>query len=855
MNWYQKSVADTLQALGSTPQGLSDTEAHHRISQYGRNELITQGRKSAWWILVAQFKEFMILILLAAATVSYFIGDVKDAVIILVIVVLNAAVGFLQEFKAEKAMDELKKLAAATARVLRNGEAKTIPASELVPGDIVRLEAGDSVPADLRLMEVHSIKMEEASLTGESYPVIKSSEALGQGTIPVGDRINLAFKSTVVSYGRGVGVVIATGMQTEIGRIASLLQLEEAETPMQKRMAEFSKKLSVIIVAICGVIYGVGLLRGEDQGQMLMTAISVAVAAIPEALPAVITVALALGARRMVRKHALIRKLPAVETLGSVNYICTDKTGTLTQNKMTVREIWVDDQSFGPEPFSPSEMLLLAMSLNHDTILNHDELSGDPTEVAAVQFAWKQNAELKEALQHFKRVEEIPFESDRRMMTTVHEFKGKALVITKGAIESVLKTCIQAQADIAMNQADGLAENGMRVLAYAAKLMELHEIRSTQPERWERDLNLLGLVGMIDPPRPEVFSAVQECKAAGITPVMITGDHPKTAVAIARELGILNPGDEVMAGPELAGISMEQLSRKVDQIRVYARVSAEQKLTIVKALQAQGNFVAMTGDGVNDAPSLKTANIGVAMGITGTDVSKQASDMVLLDDNFATIVKAVREGRRIYDNIRKFIRYIMTGNAGEIWVIFLAPVVGLPMPLLPIHILWINLVSDGLPSIALAYEPAELTIMQRPPRKAGTSIFADGVGFHVMWVGLLIGVLCLGIQAISIRQGLEHWQTMVFTTLSICQLAHVVAIRSADTFIFKHGLFRNRVLLATVLGTLVLQLALVYIPFFQQIFNTAPLTLLELLVCMGAAAIVFHLVELEKWIRHRRHLS
>lgn len=852
MDWFQKSIPDILKDLETSVQGLSDSEALQRQIKYGKNELQAQGRKSAWWILAAQFKELMILILLAAAIISYFIGDSKDAIIILVIVILNAIVGFFQEYKAEKAMYELKRLAASTARVIRSGVMRTVPASELVPGDLVKLEAGDTVPADLRLIEVHSVKIEEASLTGESYPVIKIIDTLENKSIPLADRINLAYKSTTVSYGRALGVVVATGMRTEIGKIASLLQQPETETPLQKRMTDFSKKLSAIIVVICLVIYGIGMLRGEDQLQMLMTAISVAVAAIPEALPAVITVALALGARRMVRKQALIRKLPAVETLGSVNYICTDKTGTLTLNQMTVREVWIPDPSLSLSGMPAQELLLLAMSLNHDATYADGHLTGDPTEVAAVVYAHQHNQQLIDATQRFVRKEEIPFESDRRMMTTVHTFQNKFLVITKGAVESILKRCIRVEESIVLKQADAIAENGMRTLAYAFKLIETMPSSADQLTSLESDLTLVGLIGMIDPPRPEVFAAVQECKRAGIIPVMITGDHPKTAMAIARELGILSHGEEALTGTELNGLSLESLSTRVERVRVYARVSAEQKLTIVKALQRRGNFVAMTGDGVNDAPSLKSANIGVAMGITGTDVSKQASDMVLLDDNFTTIVKAVREGRRIFDNIRKFIRYIMTGNAGEIWTIILAPLVGLPIPLLPIHILWINLVSDGLPSIALAYEPAEASIMQRPPRKAGASIFSEGVGIHVLWVGLLIGVVCLIIQAVSIQRGLPHWQTMVFTTLSISQLAHVMAIRSADTYIYKHGVFRNKVLLITVVITLFLQLALVYVPFLQDIFNTSPLSMSELLICIGAAALVFHLVELEKWIRHRK---
>lgn len=851
MNWFKPTIPDTLQQLDTSLQGLSLNEAQHRLALQGKNELKTQGQKSAWVIFLAQFKEVMVVILLAAAVISFVIGDVKDALIILVIVVLNTIVGFAQEYNAEKAMAELKKLAAAMARVVRGGEIYTIPSAELVVGDIVRIETGDSIPADLRLVEIHALKTEEASLTGESYPMEKSIEPLDNENAPIGDRINMAFKSTTVSHGRGVGVVVATGMNTEIGKIASLLQQSETETPLQKRMTDFSKKLSVIIVLICIVIYGVGMFRGEDQLQMLMTAVSVAVAAIPEALPAVITVALALGARRMVRKNALIRKLPAVETLGSVNYICTDKTGTLTQNKMSVRETWLASDMETIPGLSARDALLLAMSLNQDTHTKGEIILGDSTEIAAVRYALQQQPSLIENTL-YPRLHEFPFDSERRMMTTLHQFNHHHLIITKGAVESVLKKCVNVNDQVVLERADAIAENGMRTLAYACKVIEAKPIIANSQQDVERDLHLIGLVGMIDPPRPEVIAAVSECKRAGITPVMITGDHPKTAVAIAREIGILQSDDQVLNGSDLAGMTLEALMEKVEHVRVYARVSAEQKLTIIKALQAKGNYVAMTGDGVNDAPSLKMANIGVAMGITGTDVSKEAAHMVLLDDNFTTIVKAVREGRRIFDNIRKFIRYIMTGNAGEIWTIFLAPVIGLPIPLLPIHILWINLVTDGLPSLALAKEPAESNIMKRPPRSASNNVFADGVGMHIVWVGLLIGVICLSIQAISIRLGIEHWQTLVFTTLSFCQLAHVMAIRSADTFIYKHGIFTNPILFATVMGTVLLQLAIVYTPALQHLFNTDALTPRELLICLVAAALVFHLVELEKCMQIRK---
>jgi Ca2+-transporting ATPase len=856
MKFFLANIRETLEILGTSAKGLQQMEAEQRSVTYGKNELIEKKKKPAWLLFLAQFKELMTLILLLAAIVSWAIGDAKDAAIILVIVALNAIVGFVQEYRAEKAMEELKKMASAVAKVMRDGKMTQLPASQIVPGDIVHLEAGDIVPADLRLIEVHSLKTEEASLTGESYSIEKKASELKDENASLGDQINMVFKSTIVSYGRATGVVVSTGMQTEIGKIAGMLQQPETQTPLQQRMADFSKKLSVVIGLICVVIYITGILRGEDQMQMLLTAISVAVAAIPEALPAVITIALALGARKMVTENALIRKLPAVETLGSVNFICSDKTGTLTQNKMAVREIWTPhNNEIDHLAMNANDALLLAMLLNQDTRQQGSEIVGDPTEIAAVVYAQKQLNIDEQTIKNYQRTEEIPFDSVRKMMTSVHQFNQHYLVITKGAVESVLKKCININEKSITHKADSIAEQGMRTLAYAYKLISAveHKHVGNHQHKLEKDLHFLGIIGMIDPPRPEIIAAVEECKTAGIIPVMITGDHPKTALAIATEIGIATPTrHDVLTGVELAELSFEQLKQKVETVCVYARVSPEQKLNIVKALQENKHYVAMTGDGVNDAPSLKRANIGIAMGITGTDVSKEAAHMILLDDNFSTIVKAIKEGRRIFDNIRRFIRYIMTGNAGEIWTIFLAPIIGLPIPLLPIHILWINLVTDGLPSLALANEPAEANIMKRPPRKSSDSMFSDGVGLHIVWVGLLIGLLCLGIQAWAIKNN-AHWQTMVFTALSLCQLSHVMAIRSDHQFIYKHGILNNKFLLLTVLLTTLLQLAIVYVPFLQAIFNTNTLTLTELLLCFAAAAIVFHAVELEKWIKMKRN--
>ncbi|PTM10813.1 MAG: ATPase [Bacteroidetes bacterium] len=870
MNWHLINKEEALQLTGSLPTGLSVTQSEERLQVYGRNELFEKKKKPAWLLFLLQFKDTMILILLAAAVLSGMIGDVKDTVVILIIVGFNAVVGFVQEYRAEKAMDALKKMSAPSATVLRNGLPVQVGATELVPGDVVLLEAGNMVPADIRLLESHSIKIEEASLTGESHAVEKQTDELHGEQLPLGDRTNMAYKSTLVTYGRGSGVVVATGMNTEIGRIAQLLQEDEVLTPLQVRLAEFSKKLSFAILSICAVIYATGLLRGEDPLRMLMTAISVAVAGIPEALPAVVTIALALGAQRMVQKNALIRKLPSVETLGSVTFICTDKTGTLTQNQMTVTQIWTVDGSpqavdglqetetpplFVPlaSHLTPKDGLLLAMSLNHNVKKDESgELVGESTEVALAVFGEANLTALRPA--DYPRVAELPFDSVRKMMTTVHRRSdGKFLVIAKGALEAVLEACADDTDETAMTAtAEKMAANGLRVLAYGYRVLD--ELPGERDfSSLETRLQCLGIAGMMDPPREEATQAIADCQAAGIVPVMITGDHPVTATAIARQIGILtSPDDRIITGAALLKLPEQEFKEEIERIKVYARVSPEQKLQIVKALQSKGQFVAMTGDGVNDAPALRRANIGVAMGITGTDVSKEAAHMILLDDNFATIVKAVREGRRIFENIRKFIKYILTGNSGEIWTIFLAPLAGLPIPLLPIQILWVNLVTDGLPALALAGEPAEKNIMQLPPRKPGESIFAHGLGWHVLWVGLLIGAICLGVQAWAMHHDDPKWQTYVFTVLCFCQMTHVLAIRSEHFFLFRQGIFSNLPLIGAILFTFVMQLALLYVPFLQKIFSTQALTWAELGGCIAVSFIVFHAVEMEKLVRKWR---
>ncbi|RJQ44654.1 MAG: HAD family hydrolase, partial [Nitrospiraceae bacterium] len=775
MRWHQKDITQAIADLASSPQGLSQEEAAGRLSEYGPNVLKETKKKTPLVMFLAQFSDFMIIVLIAAAVISGFIGDLVDTIAIIVIVALNALIGFIQEYRAEKAMEALKRMAAPSATVIRNGQHEIIAASQLVPGDVVILEAGKIVAADMRLIESAQLKMEEAALTGESVPVEKHTYPLHDEHLPIGDRKNLAYKGTFVAHGRGTGLVMATGMDTELGRIATMLQEEEeVKTPLQKRLASFGRKLAIAVLAICALVFGIGVLRGEDPMLMLLTAISLAVAAIPEALPAVITISLALGANKLVKQNALIRKLPAVETLGSVTYICSDKTGTLTLNKMTVEEMYVDGRIVSSEelksnsaevkptePFellhSPASALFVALALSNDAqVETSGSTVGDPTEIALFEIARKSGFHKQELEKGFPRVAELPFDSDRKCMTTFHRQSAVSsqrsdentayISFTKGAVDVLIDrsyNILTSEGLEAVDRAeilkvsDRMAADGLRVLCIAIRTWNSMP-EDMSPGSVETGLTIVGLTGMMDPPREEAREAVALCKTAGIRPVMITGDHPITAREIARRLGIIQDDSRaIITGRELEKLTQEEFEEHVDHIRVYARVAPEQKLKIVKALQDRGQFVAMTGDGVNDAPALKRADIGVAMGITGTDVSKEAAHMILLDDNFATIVKAVKEGRRIFDNIRKFIRYTMTSNSGEIWTIFLAPLLGMPIPLLPVHILWINLVTDGLPGLALAAEPAEKGVMNRQPRHPQESIFAYGLGPHIIWVGLL----------------------------------------------------------------------------------------------------------------------
>jgi Ca2+-transporting ATPase len=859
MNWHLLPLSEIIQLLNTTPSGIDKVTAEERLLEYGKNQIEDKKKKIILQMIISQLSDFMILILIVATIISGIIGDITDTFIILAIIIINAVVGFIQEYRAEKAMEALKKMSVNHAHVFREGKKINVKSSDIVPGDVLALEAGNVIPADIRFFETHQIKVDESTLTGESNNVEKNAEELPAGDYNLGDQTNMGYKGTYVTNGRGLGYVVATGMNTELGHIAKMIQTDETSTPLQKRLSDFGKRLSVIILLICTIIFFIGWLRGESVLTMLITSISLAVAAIPEALPALVTIALAFGAKKLAKNKALIRKLPAVETLGSVTYICSDKTGTLTLNKMTVQEIFETSDINFDSVFREKNALLQAIALNNDvTKEGNKKWLGDSTEIALVQYAFDKNFSRLDLEKEFPRIAELPFDSKRKCMTTVHKIRNNSenrdefIVITKGAVDVLLHKLNGNQKSLIPefeNKVNEMAKKGYRVLGYAIKtLPSLPD--NLEASLIENKLTLIGFVGMIDPPREEVKQAVSECKEAGIIPVMITGDHKLTAKAIAEKLGIIATDEDlVLTGLELTKLTQDEFVKIVEKVKVYARVNPEQKLRIINALQSKGNFVAMTGDGVNDAPALKNADIGIAMGINGTEVSKEASHLILLDDNFATIVIAVKHGRKIFDNILKFIKYIMTGNSGEIWAIFLAPFFGLPIPLLAIHILWINLVTDGLPGLALASEPSEINIMKRRPRNPQKNIFSGTMALHILWVGFLMGCVTIGMQAYAIHVANTHWQTMAFTVLCFSQLGHVVAIRSEQESIFKIGLFSNKAMIGALLFTVILQFMIIYIPFFNEIFKTQPLTLYELLVTLAVSSIVFWAVEMEKSIK------
>ncbi len=841
--WYKLEADDVLKKLGSSPGGLSSGQISSLQQKFGKNVLEETKRKSRIEIFLRQFSDVMIIILIAAAIISFFVGDFTDGLVILAIIIANALIGYFQEYNAEKAVQMLQKMAAQFAMVIRDDEPLKLKASELVPGDIISLNAGDIVPADARLIRVSALKTEEAPLTGESHSVDKIVKTIQQEKVLPGDQLNMVFKGTLVSNGSATAVVTGTGMNTEIGKIAGMLETGVQKTPLQKRLGLFTKQLSVIVILICLLVFGLGLLRGEPTLIMFLTALSLAVAALPEALPAVITIALSKGARRMARQQALVRKLPAVETLGSVTYICSDKTGTLTQNVMTVQETKFIEGKEG--------LLWNAMISNNEVQFTDDgKTFGDSTEIAMVKYSITKGLSPELSKKEFPLKTLLPFDSERMRMSTIHKYENKWIIFTKGAPGKMAEALApeyeqESRQWLELNRE--WAADGLRVLMFAYKILDT--IPEKPDEKMEAGLQPLGMVGMIDPPREEMIDAIQECRSAGIRTLMITGDQPLTAAAIAGKLKMTDGKPRAITGAEMIEMGPDELKKEIDQITVFARVSPGQKVDIVKALQDNGEFVAMTGDGVNDAPSLKQADIGIAMGITGTDVSKEAADMILLDDNFATIVKAVKTGRRIYDNIRKFILYVLACNLAEILTIFTAPFFGLSIPLLPIHILWINLVTDGLPGLAMSNEPAEKDIMKRPPRPPNESLFGQGMIPRILSTGTLMAAIALLMQAWAVQQGYDvlTQQTMVFTLLCFAQLANALSVRSNELVLFSGSFFANRGLWGAVILTFLLQMAIVYIPSLHPVFKTTTLEwalMSKVLIATLACLLGYELIKL-----------
>ncbi len=902
MNWHLQSIDSSLEALQSKLKtGLSQPEAESRLTKYGRNELIEKSGRTPFKIFWEQITATMVLILIAAAVVAGLLGDTKNTIAITAIVLLYAILGFVQEYRAEQAISALKKLSVPNVRVLRDSAVKEMSARELVPGDIIQLEAGNVLPADVRLLEAVNLRIQEAALTGESEPVEKQTAELYKEGLPLGDRRNMGYMGTIVTQGRGLALVIATGMQTELGKIADLIQQSESgQTPLQKRLDTLGKNLAIVGVVIAVFIAVLGLLRGDELRHMLLTAVSVAVAIVPEGLPAVVTITLALGAQRMLKQNALIRKLPAVETLGSVTVICSDKTGTLTENRMTVVVLDVAGHELDlteemdkhgsvrkvaiEENQNAASLSLLAIGgtlCNDAQLINTGDggfhTLGDPTEGSLVAAAAKMGFWKSTLDSSFPRAAELPFDSERKRMTTVHHLEQydptilagleigdhRYIAFTKGSVDGLLGLSNQVWVNGQLQKMDDnfkvrveaanerLAKKGMRVLGVAFRMMDqIPEVIQTD---LEQNLTFIGLFGMIDPPREEVRDAVAITKSAGIRTVMITGDHPLTASEIARQLGITDQAalSKVLTGAEIENLSFDELKNVVDEVQVFARVSPEHKLKIVQALQERGHIVSMTGDGVNDAPALKRADIGVAMGITGTDVSKEAADMVLLDDNFSTIVSAVKEGRTIYDNIRKFVRFSVAGNIGKVLVMLLAPFLGKPIPLLPLQLLWLNLLTDGLLGLGMGVENAESDTMKRPPYSPKEGVFSRGAGAQVIWVGALIGALALGLGSWYYFTGREQWQTMVFTFLAFAQVFQAWASRSATDSFFKLRIMSNPLLAGMSALVVGLQLTVLYVPFLADFFSVKALSLCDLSIAIAGGIVVFVVMEVEKWLKRK----
>jgi Ca2+-transporting ATPase len=883
--WTLTSESLSSEFHTDTQKGLSSAEVEKRRSEAGYNELVEKKKESAFIKFISQFNDFIVWVLLGAAFISGFLKEWVDAIAIVAIVILNSFIGFFQEFRAEKALAALKKMSAPTCKVLRNGQIEMIPARELIPGDVVQMEAGDNVPADLRLIQLNLFRTQEAALTGESLPIEKTHEVIAKDEIGIGDRKNMCFMGTSVVSGKGRGIVIATGMGTELGKIAEMLQdAGGGETPLQQRLAKLGQWLVYFCMGVVAIVFLLGLLRGEKAIDMFLTSVSLAVAAIPEGLPAIVTIALALGVQRMVKRHALIRKLPSVETLGCAMVICSDKTGTLTQNQMTVKKVYVSGQyldvtgtGYAPEgkflqgstelkqPTSELLAFLEAATLCNGARLKNEEkkwdVIGDPTEGAILSASLKLGIDKDKMDSQFPTLVEIPFDSDRKMMSTLHERSGKFISYSKGAPDVLIQKCthiLEGGKQRAITPEDlkkinetneAWAQEALRVLAVAQKELAASDKDHFDPKTAEQALTFLGLVAMIDPPRPEVKEAIAKCKKAGIRSVMITGDHKNTAVAIARELGMLDGGALALSGMELDQISDQDLEQRVEHVSVYARVSAEHKLRVVKAWRRRGKIVAMTGDGVNDAPAVKEADIGVAMGITGTDVTKEASDMVVTDDNFASIVAAVEEGRGIYENIKKSIYYLLSCNTGEILVMFVASILGLPMPLYPIQILWVNIATDGLPAIALGMDPIEKGIMDKPPRSQDENIINKAFILKMMFQGALIAA-CVLIAFTYVlyveKEDLDRAKGVAFTVLVIAQLFHSFNCRSEKSSIFQLGVFSNMNLVLANVLSFSLQVAIIYLPFLENIFKTEQLSLFDWSLCFFISTLPLVGVELYK---------
>ena len=898
-NWFNKTFKEVEKELETDlEKGLSKEKVEERQEKYGFNELQQIAKKSIIQRFLEQFKDFSIIVLIIAAIVSGIVGvlqgeGITDTIIILIVVIVNAIIGVAQESKAEKSLEALQKLSDHASKVIRNENMEVVPSKELVPGDIVVLDTGDYIPADLRIIEAVNLKTQESSLTGESVPVEKTSEIIEEQEIGIGDRKNMLFSSSLVTYGRGKGIVVETGMTTEVGKIAGMINsTEKQETPLQQKLDKLGKTLGIAALVICVVIFILGILQGKEIISMFMTAVSLAVAAIPEGLVAVSTIVLAIGVQKMVKKNAIVKRLPAVETLGSATVICSDKTGTLTQNKMTVEKIFWNDATREASNISDDEIdeeltkLVYANMLCNDTKISSDgTLTGDPTETALVDMGFKLNFDPS-IYDRMERVEEIPFDSDRKLMTTVNKVGDKYVVYTKGGIDEILKRCnsyeiggqiseeLESYINKIRQENEKMAQNALRVLGCAYKEID-HIPTKEEMKTIENDLIFIGMVGMIDPPREEAKLAVEKCKTAGIKTVMITGDHKITATAIAKKLGILENDDEAITGLELEQMTDEELEKNVRHYSVYARVSPEHKVRIVKAWQKNGEVVAMTGDGVNDSPALKKADIGCAMGIVGTDVAKEAADVILTDDNFATVVSAVEEGRKIYDNILKVIQFLLSSNIGEVVVLFFATLLtplfskwfgitdinGLEI-LLPIHILWINLVTDSLPALALAFDPANSDIMQRKPIKPGKGIFTKGMTWRVVYQGIMIGGLTLAAFMIGLattkepigtltldQSKIEVGQTMAFVTLALSELVHVFNVRDNKKSIFKTGIFNNMKLIGAIIISAVLMFVILLIPGLREIFSIPVLpkeNIIEL-ICLVLAPIV--IVEIFKLLK------